>query len=140
MPTLGWSGSAAYERRTGHMDRNRSGAEETDVSIIPPKTWTVGVPAVVNPLRYTRERTTVHRTALTLLNLDRAKGFGCPRCAWPEAGPAHRHGNEYCENGAKHMSDEATTGGGHDHAARFLERTTTGAADATAMAPRSDGP
>ncbi|MGN6723672.1 MAG: FdhF/YdeP family oxidoreductase, partial [Marmoricola sp.] len=28
-------------------------------------------------------------------------------CAWPE--PGHRHMNEYCENGAKHVNDEATT-------------------------------
>ncbi|MFJ7497122.1 molybdopterin dinucleotide binding domain-containing protein [Streptomyces sp. NPDC097727] len=28
------------------MDRSRSGAEETDVSIVPPRTWAAGVPAV----------------------------------------------------------------------------------------------
>lgn len=46
VPTLGWSGSAAYERRMGHMDRSRSTAKETDVSIAPPKTCAAGVPAV----------------------------------------------------------------------------------------------
>ncbi|MFC9623764.1 hypothetical protein ACFTXM_28485 [Streptomyces sp. NPDC056930] len=46
MPTLGWSGSAADGRRMGHMDSGRSGAEETDVSIVPPRTWAAGVPAV----------------------------------------------------------------------------------------------
>jgi hypothetical protein len=140
VPTLGWNGSAAYERRMGHMDRSRSGAEETDVSITPPKTWAVGLPAVANPLQYSLEQTTVRRTALTLLNLNQTKGFDCPGCAWPEPDPAHRHRNEYCDNGAKHVSDEATSGSGQDHAARLLERTTTGAADATATAPRSDGP
>ncbi|MFJ9848493.1 hypothetical protein [Streptomyces sp. NPDC101150] len=34
------------------MDRSRSGAAETDVSITPPRTWSVGVPAVATPLRY----------------------------------------------------------------------------------------
>ncbi len=103
--------------------------EETDVSIAPPKTWAVGVPAVANPLRYSLEQTTVRRTAPTLPNHNRTKGFNCPGCAWPEPDPAHRHRNQYCENG-----------GTHDHAARLLERTTTWAAGATATAPRSDGP
>lgn len=40
----------------GHMDRSRSGAEETDVSITPPKTWVVGVPAVANALRCSLEQ------------------------------------------------------------------------------------
>lgn len=95
----------------GHMDRNRSGAEETDVSITPPKTWAVDVPAVANALWYPLEQPTVRRTAptLTLINLDQTKGFDCPGCARPEPDPAHRHRNEYREDGAKHVSDEATS-------------------------------
>ncbi|GAA3477718.1 hypothetical protein [Streptomyces yanii] len=69
------------------MDRSRSGAKETDVSITPPKTWAVGMPPVANPLRYSLEQTTVRRTALTLPNLNQTKGFDCPD-------PAHRHRNE----------------------------------------------
>lgn len=140
MPTLGSSGSAAYERRTVHMDRTRSVAEKTDVSITPPRTWAVGVPTVGDPLQYSLEQTTVRRAALTPLNLDRTRGFDCPGCAWPEPDPAHRHRNEYCEHGAEHVSDAAASGCERDHAARFLERITTGAAVATVTAPRSDGP
>jgi hypothetical protein len=140
MPTLGWSGSAADERRMRRMDSNRSGAEETDVSITPPKTWAVDVPAVANPLRYSLERTTVRRTAPALLSLDQTKGFDFPGCAWSEPDPAHRHRNEHCENGAKHVRDEATSGSERTHTARLLARTTTGAARATATVPRSDGP
>lgn len=73
----------------GHMDRSRSGAEETDISIAPPKTWALGVPAVANALRYSLEQTTVRHTVLTLLNPNRTKGFDCPGCAWPEPDPAH---------------------------------------------------
>jgi hypothetical protein len=94
---------------------------------------------VANPLRHSLEQTTDRRTALTLLNLNQTKGFDYPGCAWPEPNPAHRHRNEYCANGANHVSDEATSAGEHDHTARLLERTTTGAAGATATAPRSDG-
>jgi molybdopterin-dependent oxidoreductase alpha subunit len=42
-----------------------------------------------------------------LLNVNQTKGFDCPGCAWPE--PGHRHRQEYCENGAKHVNDEATS-------------------------------
>ncbi|PPS69986.1 FdhF/YdeP family oxidoreductase, partial [Streptomyces sp. 46] len=30
-------------------------------------------------------------------------------CAWADPAPGRRHRNEYCENGAKHINDEATT-------------------------------
>ena len=49
------------------------------------------------------------RTALTLLTINQANGIDCPGCAWPEPEPGKRHINEYCENGAKHINDEATT-------------------------------
>ncbi|NLU75341.1 FdhF/YdeP family oxidoreductase [Streptomyces sp. HNM0575] len=79
-----------------------------DLAVEPPKTWAAGVPAVAHALKYSLEENSVRRTALTLLNINQAKGFDCPGCAWPEPG-GHRHMNEYCENGAKHVNDEATT-------------------------------
>jgi molybdopterin-dependent oxidoreductase alpha subunit len=77
------------------------------MSVTPPKTWAVGVPAVKNAVKYSLKQTSVRRTALTLLNVNQTKGFDCPGCAWPE--PGHRHRQEYCENGAKHVNDEATS-------------------------------
>ena len=49
------------------------------------------------------------RSAINLLNINQADGTDCPGCAWPEPEAGHRHINEYCENGAKHINDEATT-------------------------------
>ena len=49
------------------------------------------------------------RTAINLLNINQTNGIDCPGCAWPEPEPGKRHKNEYCENGAKHINDEATT-------------------------------
>jgi molybdopterin-dependent oxidoreductase alpha subunit len=46
---------------------------------------------------------------INLLNLNQEKGTDCPGCAWPEPDPEKRHVHEYCENGAKHVNDEATT-------------------------------
>ncbi|SEE03110.1 oxidoreductase alpha (molybdopterin) subunit [Streptomyces misionensis] len=80
-----------------------------DLSVTPPKTWATGVPAVTHALQYSLGQTSVRRTALTLLNINQAKGFDCPGCAWPEPAPGKRHMNEYCENGAKHINDEATS-------------------------------
>ncbi|MFF8492862.1 FdhF/YdeP family oxidoreductase [Streptomyces albidoflavus] len=88
-----------------------SGIEDPvdDLSVTPPKTWATGVPAVTHALEYALGQTSVRRTALTLLNINQAKGFDCPGCAWPEPAPGKRHRNEYCENGGKHIADEATS-------------------------------
>ncbi|MFI6493669.1 FdhF/YdeP family oxidoreductase [Streptomyces sp. NPDC050564] len=79
------------------------------LEVTPPKTWATGLPAVTHAMQYSLGQTSVRRTALTLLNINQAKGFDCPGCAWPEPAPGHRAKNEYCENGAKHINDEATS-------------------------------
>ncbi|MFG2301201.1 FdhF/YdeP family oxidoreductase [Actinacidiphila glaucinigra] len=79
------------------------------LEITPPKTWATGLPAVAHALRYSLGQTSPRRTMLTLLNVNQPKGIDCPGCAWPEAAPGKRHMNEYCENGAKHINDEATS-------------------------------
>ena len=79
------------------------------LSVTPPKTWATGVPAVQHALRYSLEQTSVRRTGCTLLHLNQVGGIDCPGCAWPEPDPKQRHLNEYCENGAKHVNDEATS-------------------------------
>ncbi len=78
-----------------------------ELKVTPPKTWAAGVPAVAHAMGYSLSQTSPRRTLLTLLNINQTKGFDCPGCAWPE--PDHRHANEYCENGAKHINDEATS-------------------------------
>ena len=82
---------------------------DEQLHVEPPKRWATGVPAVTHALQYSLEQTSLRRTALTLLNINQANGIDCPGCAWPEPEPKERHINEYCENGAKHINDEATT-------------------------------
>ncbi|OIJ25672.1 FdhF/YdeP family oxidoreductase [Nocardioides luteus] len=94
------------------MKRDADGAYSVEdpvdaLGVTEPKTWAAGVPAVRKAIEYSLTQTSVRRTALTLLNLNQAGGMDCPGCAWPE--PGHRHLNEYCENGAKHIADEATS-------------------------------
>jgi anaerobic selenocysteine-containing dehydrogenase len=79
------------------------------LKVAPPAQWATGVPAVMHALGYSLEQTSLRRTALTLLSINQPKGIDCPGCAWPEPETGKRHINEYCENGAKHINDEATT-------------------------------
>ncbi len=44
----------------------------------------------------------------TMLKVNQTGGVDCPGCAWPEPDQKRSH-FEFCENGAKHVADEATT-------------------------------
>ncbi|MCW7944437.1 hypothetical protein AAW14_21045 [Streptomyces hygroscopicus] len=82
---------------------------EDALTVTPPKKWAAGVPAVVHALEYSLEETSPRRAGVTLLTMNQVGGIDCPGCAWADPSPGHRHRNEYCENGAKHINDEATT-------------------------------
>ncbi|MBB4685789.1 molybdopterin-dependent oxidoreductase alpha subunit [Amycolatopsis jiangsuensis] len=79
------------------------------LKVTAPKTWATGLPAVAHAIEYSLKETSPRRMLTTLLNVNQGKGIDCPGCAWPEEAPGKRHLNEYCENGAKHINDEATT-------------------------------
>ena len=80
---------------------------DAHLTVEPPEQWATGLPAVRHALQFSLEHTSLLRTALNLLTINQTNGVDCPGCAWPE--PRNRHLNEYCENGAKHVNDEATT-------------------------------
>ncbi|MFC7894105.1 FdhF/YdeP family oxidoreductase [Streptomyces sp. NPDC057381] len=80
-----------------------------ELTVTPPEKWAAGVPAVRHALRYSLDETSVRRTGVTLLTMNQVGGIDCPGCAWADPSPGHRHRNEYCENGAKHINDEATS-------------------------------
>jgi molybdopterin-dependent oxidoreductase alpha subunit len=67
-----------------------------------------GVPAVVATLKYAFGEMGVGRSLKTLARVNQPDGFDCPGCAWPEPDSERAH-IEFCENGAKHVADEATT-------------------------------
>ncbi|MFJ9812584.1 FdhF/YdeP family oxidoreductase [Streptomyces sp. NPDC101158] len=91
------------------MKKPPSHEPEEQLTVTPPKTWAAGVPAVTHALEYSLDETSVRRTGATLLSINQVGGIDCPGCAWADPSPGHRHLNEYCENGAKHINDEATT-------------------------------
>ncbi len=49
----------------------------------------------------------VVRGSRTLMQLNQKQGIDCPGCAWPEPDGERSH-FEFCEEGAKHVADEAT--------------------------------
>ncbi len=49
----------------------------------------------------------LRRSAATWLHLNQKDGFDCPGCAWPDP-DTHRSRFEFCENGIKAISEEAT--------------------------------
>lgn len=67
-----------------------------------------GVTAVAVSMKRSIEQMGIRRTAQTLLRLNQADGFDCQGCAWPDPSPEHRHTAEFCENGAKAVTEEAT--------------------------------
>ena len=67
-----------------------------------------GVPAIVATVKAISEETGLVRGVRTLLKVNQSGGIDCPGCAWPEP-DKHRSHFEFCENGAKHVADEATT-------------------------------
>ncbi len=67
-----------------------------------------GVPAIVATVKALSEETGLIRGVRTLLKVNQSGGVDCPGCAWPEPDQKRSH-FEFCENGAKHVADEATT-------------------------------
>src|ERR1044072_381739 len=67
-----------------------------------------GGPAIVSTVKAAWEEMGAARGLRALLKLNQKTGFDCPGCAWPEPDAERSHA-EFCENGAKHVADEATT-------------------------------
>ena len=67
-----------------------------------------GVKAVIQTMRFTLREMGAVRGVDQLLRLNQKTGFDCQSCAWPSP-DEDRHMAEFCENGVKAVSDEATT-------------------------------
>jgi molybdopterin-dependent oxidoreductase alpha subunit len=67
-----------------------------------------GVAAIVETFKAVTSEMGLVRGARTMLKVNQPGGVDCPGCAWPEPDRERSH-FEFCENGAKHVADEATT-------------------------------
>ncbi|WLI78500.1 FdhF/YdeP family oxidoreductase [Kosakonia sp. H02] len=54
-----------------------------------------------------RGQMSVKQDVIALFRVNQPQGFDCPGCAWPD--PQHTSSFEFCENGAKAVSWEATS-------------------------------
>ena len=66
-----------------------------------------GIPAIIAAVKAINGEMGLVRGARTLLQINQVGGVDCPGCAWPEPDAKRSH-FEFCENGAKHIADEAT--------------------------------
>jgi len=67
-----------------------------------------GVPAIIETFKALSSEMGLVRGARTMLKVNQPGGVDCPGCAWPEPDGERSH-FEFCENGAKHIAEEATT-------------------------------
>ena len=67
-----------------------------------------GVPAIIESFKALTSEMGLVRGTRTMLKVNQPGGVDCPGCAWPEPDGERSH-FEFCENGAKHVADEATT-------------------------------
>ena len=66
-----------------------------------------GMKALTESFRFTLRETGFTRGIGTWLKVNKKDGFDCQSCAWPSPDD-HRHVFEFCENGVKALSSEAT--------------------------------
>lgn len=76
------------------------------LSVEPPQAWAVGLPSVVSSVRYALDELGPARSLSLLSKVNQREGFDCMSCAWPD--PEHRKLAEFCENGSRAVSWEAT--------------------------------
>ncbi|TFC62577.1 MULTISPECIES: FdhF/YdeP family oxidoreductase [unclassified Cryobacterium] len=95
----------AREKSPVHLD-DADEAGESALEVGSPKSWAAGVPGVLHSTIPALAGMGVSRSRKTLLAMNQKDGFDCMSCAWPD--PTHRKTFEFCENGAKAVTWEAT--------------------------------
>jgi molybdopterin-dependent oxidoreductase alpha subunit len=81
--------------------------DEADLVVGDTAGYVAGAEAVVVALRHATAQMGVKRSVQVLTQINQKDGFDCQGCAWPDP-PGHRHVAEFCENGAKAVTEEAT--------------------------------
>jgi formate dehydrogenase major subunit len=84
----------------------RVAVEENELTVGSPKKWAAGVPGVTHSMIPAFGSMGVNRALRGLLAMNQKDGFDCMSCAWED--PPDRKIFEFCENGAKALTWEAT--------------------------------
>ena len=89
------------------MANAESPLERTAPDVDPAPKAAGGMASALTAARFAWSEMGVVRGTRTLLQLNQKQGVDCPGCAWPEPDGERSH-FEFCEEGAKHVADEAT--------------------------------
>jgi len=82
--------------------------DATPAKLTPVPRAAAGVPAIASTIRFGVKEMGARRSLTMYLKVNKKDGFDCQSCAWPSP-DGKRHLAEFCENGAKAISSEATT-------------------------------
>ncbi len=83
-----------------------SGSSDSEFEVSEPKKWVAGVPGVLHSMAPALSSLGAVRSLKLFTSLNQKDGFDCMSCAWPD--PDHRKIAEFCENGVKAVTWEAT--------------------------------
>jgi molybdopterin-dependent oxidoreductase alpha subunit len=101
--------AASNLNETARASRRAQPPEDfTGIKVSHADTAAGGLPAIMSAMKHSLSEMGATRTLKTLTRINQKGGFDCPGCAWPEPDGERTH-FEFCENGAKHVADEATT-------------------------------
>jgi molybdopterin-dependent oxidoreductase alpha subunit len=80
-----------------------------NIKLSDPETYAAGTKAVLVSAEHILKAMNAVRGFKALNELNTFEGYDCPGCAWPDPDDERSPIAEYCENGAKAVSEEATT-------------------------------
>ena len=81
--------------------------KQAQVKLRAPDRVAAGMHALVESLKFTARETGFARAISDWLKINKKDGFDCQSCAWPNP-DRDRHVFEFCENGVKALTSEAT--------------------------------
>lgn len=79
---------------------------DADIEVSEPKTYAAGLGGVFHSMEPALTQMGLARTVKLMTKINHKDGFDCMSCAWPD--PDHRKIAEFCENGGKAVTWEAT--------------------------------
>src|SRR6266702_1660888 len=98
---------ALEKEKLAQQPSAQSPEESSSVRVKPISKVAGGATAAFTAAKFAFGEMGVVRGTRTLLQLNQKNGIDCPGCAWPEPDGERSH-FEFCEEGAKHVADEAT--------------------------------
>ena len=110
---IGTGAPETAKARDAHFDSHHpmpgaQGPEELDgTEFGKPHRTAAGLTAVLQSAKFTYQRLGLVRGVRTWMDVNKKNGFDCQSCAWPNPDEG-RHVFEFCENGVKAVTDDAT--------------------------------